>query len=152
MVVVTEEERRMSSVLPDLNTAFGRRVAERLRDETIIWITTVGADGTPYPTPVWYVWDGESFLIYTLHNAARLKHIQRNPRVALNFDTRDDGDDVVIFTGEARLAPEELPPDKHPAYMAKYAEAMARVSKSTERFASIYSVPVRVTPTKLRGF
>ena len=152
MVVVTEEERRMSSILPDPNTAFGKRVAERLRDETIIWITTVGADGTPYPTPVWYVWDGESFLIYTLHNAARLKHIQRNPRVALNFDTRDNGDDVVIFTGEARLAPEEPPADKHPAYMAKYAEAMANVSRSTERFASIYSVPVRVTPTKVRGF
>lgn len=142
----------MSDVLPDPTTEFGRRVAERLRDERIIWITTVGADGTPYPNPVWYVWDGESFLIYTLHNAARLNHIKRSPRVALNFDSRDDGDDVVIFTGEARLAPEEPPADKHPAYMAKYAEAMARVSKSTERFASIYSVPVRVTPKKVRGF
>lgn len=142
----------MSSVLPDPSTDFGRRVAERLRDEIVIWFTSVGADGAPHPNPVWYIWDGESFLIYTLHNAARLKHIQRNPHVALNFDTRDDGDDVIIFTGEARIAPEEPPADKHPAYMAKYAEAMVNVSKSTERFAGIYSVPVRVTPTKVRGF
>lgn len=142
----------MSSMLPDPATPFGERVAQRLRDERIIWFTSVGADGTPQPNPVWFHWDGESFLIYTLADAARLAHIKRNPRVSLNFDTRDGGDNVVIFTGEARLAPEEPPADKHPDYMAKYAEAMASVSKSAERFASIYSVPLRVTPTKARGF
>ena len=141
----------MSSVLPDPTTPFGQRVAERLREEIVIWITSVGADGTPQPNPVWFTWDGESFLIYSLANAARLAHIARNPRVGLNFDTRDDGDDVVIFTGEARLAPDAPPADKNPAYMAKYADAMARVSKTVERFASIYSVALRVTPTKVRG-
>ncbi|MGH2484371.1 MAG: TIGR03667 family PPOX class F420-dependent oxidoreductase [Ktedonobacterales bacterium] len=141
----------MSSVLPDPTTPFGQRVAKRLRDDKRIWITSVSADGTPQPNPVWYLWDGESFLIYTLANAARLAHIARNPHVALNFETADDGNDVIVFTGEARLAPDAPPADKHPAYMAKYQDAMTRVSKSVERFASIYSVALLVTPKKVRG-
>jgi PPOX class probable F420-dependent enzyme len=138
--------------MPDPATDFGQRVAQRLRDEIVIWITSVSADGTPQPNPVWYVWDGESFLIYTLPNAARLAHIKRNPRVALNLESFGKGDDVVILTGDARLAPDAPPADKNLAYVAKYGDAMARVSKSVERFASTYSVALHVTPTKVRGF
>jgi hypothetical protein len=42
----------MSSVLPDPATPFGERVARRLREEAVIWLTTMGADGTPQPNPV----------------------------------------------------------------------------------------------------
>ena len=38
-------------VLPDPQSPFGARVRERLRDENVIWFTTVGADGTPQPNP-----------------------------------------------------------------------------------------------------
>jgi PPOX class probable F420-dependent enzyme len=152
LAVVIKEGRQMSSVLPDPTTDFGQRVAQRLREETVIWITSVGADGMPYPNPVWYVWDGESFLIYTQPGAARLKHIQRNPRVALNFDTRDDGDDVVIFTGAARLAPEEPPIHENSVYMTKYRDDITRVVGTPEQMAATYSVALRVTPKKVRGF
>lgn len=37
--------------------------------------------------------------IYTQPNAAKLRHIARNPKVALNFDS-GDGEDVVVFLGE----------------------------------------------------
>jgi len=40
------------STLPDPSTAFGERVRRLLRDERVIWITTVGKDGTPQPNPV----------------------------------------------------------------------------------------------------
>jgi hypothetical protein len=36
-----------SSVLPDPATPFGARVARRLREEVIIWLAAVAADGTP---------------------------------------------------------------------------------------------------------
>jgi hypothetical protein len=42
----------MDAVLPDPATPFGARVARRLRDETVIWLTAVAADGTPQPNPV----------------------------------------------------------------------------------------------------
>ena len=47
----------------DPSTEFGARVERRLPDERIIWLTTVGPDNTPQPSPVWFFWDGETFLI-----------------------------------------------------------------------------------------
>ena len=47
------------TVLPDAGTPFGDRVRERLVDEQVIWLTTVGADGTPQPNPVWFLWTPE---------------------------------------------------------------------------------------------
>jgi PPOX class probable F420-dependent enzyme len=51
--------------LIDPSTDFGARVARRLADETIGWLVTVDAEGTPQPSPVWYLWDGETILIYS---------------------------------------------------------------------------------------
>lgn len=142
----------MSSVLPDPATPFGQRVAERLRNEHIIWLTTVAADGTPQPNPVWFWWDGVSLLIYNQTGARRLAHLERNPRVSLHFEADAEGNDVVVMTGEARLSPGEVPPDKNAAYVAKYSESIAGSFQSPENFASLYPVPVRITIQKVRGF
>jgi hypothetical protein len=40
------------------------QVTERLAKEQIIWLTTT-ADGTPLPNPVWFLWDGKQFLVFT---------------------------------------------------------------------------------------
>ena len=141
----------MSSVMPDPATPFGERVGRRLGEERAIWLTTVGADGTPQPNPVWYIWDGETFLIYSLNTAARLAHIARNPRVSLNLDS-DQGDDVVIITGEARIVQGEPPVTQNPAYVAKYEAAIREITSDPEKFAQAYSTAIRVTPKKVRGF
>ena len=141
----------MSSILPDPATPFGERVARRLRGEKIIWLTTVGPDGTPQPNPVWFLWDGQSFLVYSLNQAKRNAHIERNPRIALNFDGNGTGGDVIVITGEARAVPDEPPADKNPDYVAKYADFIARSFQTPEKFASRYSVAMRITPTAVRG-
>ena len=38
--------------LPDPTTPFGQRVAKRLHEEPIIWLTTIDSKGTPQPAPV----------------------------------------------------------------------------------------------------
>jgi len=45
----------------DLTSAFGERVARRLREERLIWLVTIDSSGLPQPSPVWFWWDGESF-------------------------------------------------------------------------------------------
>ena len=142
----------MSSVLPDPATPFGQHVAEHLRDEHIIWLTTVAADGTPQPNPVWFLWDGASLLIYNQTGARRLAHIQANPRVSLNFNADADGDDVVVLAGEARLSPGEVSPDKNATYVAKYRDSITGSFQTPENFASLYPVPLRITIQKVRGF
>ena len=139
------------TVMPPTSTPFGDRVARRLRDERIIWLTTVGADGTPQPNPVWFLWDGDTFLIYSLPHAARIANIRRNPRVSLNLDGNGRGGDIVVITGDAHLRPDERPADQMPAYVEKYKDYIEGSFGTPANFAAQYSVPIRITPTKVRG-
>jgi PPOX class probable F420-dependent enzyme len=135
----------------DLTTEFGRRVERRLREEQIIWLTTTGSDQTPQPRPVWFLWTGESFLIFSQPDAHKLRHIARNPRVALNLNTDGEGGDVVVFTGEAVVVQGKAGEDEIKAYVEKYAEGIKRNHMSPEEFAQAAVVAVRVKPTGLRG-
>ncbi|HMA34870.1 MAG TPA: TIGR03667 family PPOX class F420-dependent oxidoreductase [Chloroflexia bacterium] len=142
----------MDPLLPDPATPFGARVARRLQEEVVIWLTTTGGDGTPQPNPVWFLWDGTSLLIYSLPDAARLAHIARNPRVALHFDGNGQGGDIIVIAGEARISPDDPAADGNPAYCAKYATSIARSFGTPANFAAKYSTALRITPRKVRGF
>lgn len=136
----------------DLNTKFGRKAKRRLQKEQEIWLTTTGADGTPQPRPVWFWWDGESFLLYSEPQAHKLAHIANHPTVALNLNSDSADVGVVVIIGTAALAPDAPPPHKHKSYMKKYGKGIAELKMTPEEFSARWSVPVRVTPQKLRGW
>lgn len=137
----------------DMSTDFGARVARRLQDERIIWLTTVRANGQPEPSPVWFLWDGESFVIYSQPNTVKLRNIAKRPKVALSLNSNPYGGDVVIIAGEASIAPNVRAADAFPALIAKYRENLdIPGSLTTEEFAREYSVAIQVNPTGLRGF
>ena len=140
--------------LPDPSSEFGQRVARRLREEIVIWLTTVDLKGTPQPAPVWFLWDDATgtILIYSRNDAKRLAHIQQNPRVSLHFNSTDDGDDVIVITGTAEINASGPLADQVPAYVAKYGRRAADLFSRPEDFVSLYSVPLRIHPTAIRGF
>ena len=135
----------------DTTTEFGQRVQRRLRDETIGWLTTVGPDGTPQPSPIWFLWDGETILIYSQPNTPKVRNIERNGRVALNLDGDGRGGDIVILTGAARVDRDAPGAADHTEYLEKYRQGIERIGMTPEQFAGSYSVPIRMTPTRLRG-
>jgi PPOX class probable F420-dependent enzyme len=135
----------------DTTTEFGARVERRLREERIGWLTTLGPDSTPQPSPIWFLWDGESVLIYSQPNKPKLRNAERNPKVALNLDSDGGGGNIVVITGEARIVDGAPPADQVPEYLAKYRPDIARIGMSPESFARAYSVAIRLNPTKLRG-
>ena len=139
-------------VLPDPTTAFGERVRQRLRDEQVIWFTTVGGDGTPQPNPVWFLWEDTSALVYNRSDANRLTHIRSRPQVCLHFDGDGRGGDIVVLAGRAHVVTGHPLPHELPGYLDKYREAMIRVSGSPEAFSEAYPVPVRVDVARVRGF
>ena len=143
----------MTLQLPDVSTPFGERVARRLRDERLIWFTTVDAKGIPQPTPVWFLWDetNSTILIYSRAEAKRLVHLQHNPKVALNFDGNGSGGDIIVITGEAQVSTDVPPADRLPIYAEKYRDFIARRYETPEKFASIYSVALRIRPVTIRG-
>jgi PPOX class probable F420-dependent enzyme len=135
----------------DTSSEFGARAVRRLGSDLIGWLTTTGPDGTPQPSPIWFFWDGETALIYSQPNTPKLRHIAANPRVSLNLDGDGRGGDIVILTGEARVDEATPPADKNPPYVEKYANGITQIGMTPERFAQAYSVPVRFTPSKIRG-
>lgn len=143
----------MAFQLPAPSTAFGERVARRLREEPIVWLTTVDAKGTPQPAPVWFWWDEStsSFLIYSRNDAKRLAHLQENGRVALNFDGNGSGGDIIVITGQAQVSTNEPRADEMPAFAEKYREFVMRMSMDPAQFAELYSVALRVYPSVVRG-
>ena len=140
-----------SEVIPDRATAYGERVRRRLTDEMMIWLTTVGRDGTPQPNPVGFLWDGgDSLLTYSQTDARRLVNIRRQPLVSLNFDS-NGGDDIVVLTGTAEILDDYPAVPDNPAWLEKYGEAIDARFGDAVKFAERFSVPVRIHLTRIRG-
>ena len=135
----------------DPGTEKGGRADARLRDELVAWLITVAADGSPVPTPVWFWWDGETVLVYSQRDKPKLRHIAANPRVSLAMRTDELGDEITVITGEAVVDPSLPSAAEHPGYRSEVRATSSRASAPIRgRFAGEYSVPIRITPTKLR--
>lgn len=137
--------------LLDTSTDFGRRADRRLREDRLAWLTTVDGAGTPQPIPVWFLWDGgESVLIYSKPDTAKLRAIGNHPRVSLNLDGDGNGGDIVVALGEAAVS-DDRPAHELPEYVEKYTPLLDRNGWTPEQFAADYSVPIRVTLRRVRG-
>jgi len=134
-----------------LGTEWGRSAERRLRIEEVIWLTTLRADGSPWPNPVWFVWDGETFLIYSRPESVKLRHIARDPRVSLHLNGEGWDLDIVTAAGEARIAPDEPPVLDTPAYLEKYRESIRRLGMTEPEYSAAFSVPIRATVAGFRG-
>lgn len=143
--------REKGVAMPDFTTSFGRHAAARLHAEEVAWLTTVGDEGQPQPSPIWFLWDGETALIYSQPDTPKTRNIARHPRVAMNLNGDERGGNIVILTGEARIVADAPPADRHPAYLEKYRAGIARLGMDPAGFAATYSTAILFTPTKLRG-
>ena len=138
----------------DLKTKFGRVSAKHLKSEYFVWLTTVDSTGTPQPRPVWFIWEKDSILIFSQAKAYKVKHIRNNPNVSLHFNSKDaKGEEhLIILNGIAKIDRITPPANKLRAYMRKYKTGIIGLNATPEAFSAEYSVPIRITPTKLRGW
>jgi PPOX class probable F420-dependent enzyme len=137
--------------LIDESTEFGARAARHLREEIVVWLTTVSRRGAPLPMPVWFSWDGaETVRVYSLPGA-RVRNIEANPHVTLNFTGDGQGGDIVVLSGEATIERDGPSAAENPDYLAKYDEHIARIGMTPQPFAERYSEPVTIRLERLRG-
>jgi PPOX class probable F420-dependent enzyme len=136
----------------DTTTDFGQRVERRLADELVIWLVTTDRSGTAQPNPVWFIREGATLLLYSKPDAAKVRHIQERPRVALNFNTAADGEDVIVFLGTAAIDLAAQAIAKLDVYLEKYAASIPAIGMTPETMAATYSTAIRVTIERVRGF
>jgi len=124
-----------------------------IKQEYVIWLTTVGSNLAPQPRPVWFIWDKDSFLIFSQAQAHKLKHINEHPNVSLHFNADKTADeDVIVYVGTAKIDLSVPPAHKVRAYLKKYKAGIDALGATPEQFSQEYSVAIRVTPTSLRGW
>jgi PPOX class probable F420-dependent enzyme len=134
----------------DTSSPKGAYAAERLRTEPVIWLTTVRPDGQPQATPVWFVWDEETLLIYSRPEGRKLANIEANPLVSLNLDGDGKGGGIVSIEGAAEVLAEPPPVAEVQPYVDKYRQLIGRLGSDPETFAGSYSSAIRVTPSRFR--
>jgi PPOX class probable F420-dependent enzyme len=135
--------------LLDTSTLGGKIAQGRLQKEIVIWLATAGAEGRPNAVPVWFLWDGKSFLIYSVPGQ-KVRDIEANPKVALHLNTTPDGGDVLRIEGEAKRLRRQPPAHRVPKYIRKYAALIKSYGWKPEGFAREYRIALRVRPTRFR--
>jgi PPOX class probable F420-dependent enzyme len=136
----------------DEGTDCGARTARHLREDIVVWLTTVTPRFAPLPSPVWFLWDGAAQVIVYSMQSSRVRNIESNPRVTLNFGGNGRGGDIVGLSARARAAPDVPAADASPKYIEKYDAHIERIGMTPATFAAKYSVPVEIELTGLRGF
>ena len=136
----------------DFGSRFGRHANRRLRQEKVIWLTTVDSQNAPQARPVWFHWNGENMLIFSEPNKAKVRQIARNPEVGLNLNTDEEGGDVVVLAGTALILDDAPSQNRVRAYLKKYKRGIEDLGMTVPEFKMSYITAVLVTPRSMRGF
>jgi PPOX class probable F420-dependent enzyme len=135
----------------DESTDFGARVARHLREDRVVWLTTVTPGGAPVPSPVWFWWDGEQTVrMFSLPGTARTRNLRANGKISLNFAGDGLGGDIVVLSGQATVGGDDSAATLTP-YAEKYAPGFERLKLTAEQFAAKYSEPITIRLTRVRG-
>jgi len=126
---------------------FTQEVSNRLEADHYGWLTTVAKSGQPVPRLVWFYVDGTDLIVYTMPNAAKVRHIDAHSRVSLNLDSDGNGAGIIIVGGNAVVDEVGVDPRKDEAYWAKY-QADAEQFGLTEAIAD-YSTRLRIGVDKV---
>ncbi len=136
----------------DLNNPKQGHVDQRLRSDIMLWLSSVRPDGRPHIVPVWFLWDGSTFLIFSQPNTQKIRNLQQNTNVMLALDNTNNGSDVIMLEGKAELLDNESVNTTDSAYVKKYGPSIQRIGFTPETMAQSYSQAIRVTPTKFLGW
>ncbi len=133
----------------DLTQPRHQHIAERLRSNVIAWLGTVRADGRPHLVAVWFLWDGEHILIFSIPNNQKIRNLRQNANVTVALDDTHDGEDPIVIEGTAELVDDPNISTNLPAYLEKYGEAMKQIGLPGAAMAKVYTQAIRITPARV---
>jgi PPOX class probable F420-dependent enzyme len=123
-----------------------------LRDDPVVWLSSVQHDGRPHLVPVWFHWDGDRILAFSKPRARKIENLRERPAVMLAVGTPGPDFEVELIEATAEL-PDEPAERLIPAgFGAKYRELLTRAGLSVQRFAEVYSQPIVLRPTRFLGY
>ncbi len=136
----------------NLSAEASAELGERLRAEGIAWLTTVSPDGQPQSSPVWFLWTDGSFLVYAQPRSWKVRNIRAHPQVSVHLNSDEHGGNVATFEGTARVADTVPPVHEQSDYLQKYRAGIASINMTPEQMGAEFSVPLVMTPTRVRVY
>ncbi|HVQ49617.1 MAG TPA: TIGR03667 family PPOX class F420-dependent oxidoreductase [Mycobacterium sp.] len=131
-----------------MTVEFTQDVSDRLSSDKYGWLTTVAKSGQPVPRLLWFFFDGKEITVYSMPNAAKVRHIKAHSRVSLNLDSDGNGRGTVVVGGEARIDAVDADPIADEQYQAKYAEYAASMGM-TKEFLTAFSTRLKISINKV---
>ena len=123
---------------------------EHLEADVVAWLTTVAPDGRPQSSLISFLYEDGTILFYSRPDTPKLRNIGHSPKVSFNLQSDPYGDHYLVVEGTIAIDPSIRPSDRHPAYHAKYLEPHAHWEMDVAEVAREFSVPLRITPTRIR--
>jgi PPOX class probable F420-dependent enzyme len=128
------------------------QVEAALRDDPVVWLSSVQSDGRPHVVPVWFHWDGERIVAFSKPHARKVDNLRGQPRVMLAVGTPGPDFEVELIEATAEL-PDEPAEALIPAgFGAKYRELLGRAGLTIQRYAEVYSQAIVLRPTRFLGY
>lgn len=143
-----KETATMASVL-DLTQERHAHIDQRLRNDEVIWLHTTRPDGRPHAVVVWFLWDGETVLMFSRPKNQKVSNIQHNQNVLLALDNTDNGSDPITLEGTATLLTHDEVGAILANYTQKYGEGIKGLGMTPEQMVAAYSQAIRITPTRV---
>ncbi len=109
-----------------------------LATERVCRVATVGADGAPHVTPLWFVWDGSALWLNSIVRSQRWVDLQRDPRIAIVIDAGQEYGELCGVEIEGAVAVVGAVP--------RGAESVEALVPIEQAFARKYSQSEHYTP------
>jgi PPOX class probable F420-dependent enzyme len=123
---------------------------EHLESDVVAWLTTIAPDGRPQSSVISFLHEGGTILFYSQPNTPKLRNIEHSALVSFHLQSDPYGDHFLVIEGTAAIDRSVPPSDRHAAYHAKYLEPHAHWEMDVAQVARDFSVPIRITPRRVR--
>ena len=137
-----------------LTEALGRDDAawarEHIETDVVAWLTTVAPDGRPQSSVISFLHEDGTILFYSEPDTPKVRNIEHSAKVSFHLQSDPYGDHYLVVEGTIAIDPSVPPSDRHPAYHAKYLEPHAHWGMEVADVARDFSVPLRITPDRVR--
>ena len=82
--------------MADLNNS---KVQKILQSKAVAHLATIGSNGEPQSSPMWFLWDGEYIKFTHTTNRKKYQNIKRDPRVSVSITDVDETFTYAEFRG-----------------------------------------------------
>lgn len=123
-----------------------------LREDPVVWLSSVQRDGRPHLVPVWFHWDGERIVAFSKPGARKIDNLRDQPRVMLAVGTPGPDFEVELIEATAELPATSASDVMPQGFGAKYRELLRRAGMTVQHFAEVYSQPIVLRPTRFLGY